>query len=147
MKGRFQVLLVVFLGGIVWSIFKVSTQPNLPEQQVSPSISRLVDLRTDDDVTLKRKRIYSELHWAGMRAVEDCDHDYPFPKSGTEIDQAKAQLALRAAHYKTQKAKYWHEVIVRNKIDRNAAEAIDAEGSEKRWPLGNRPSSTTRPER
>lgn len=116
-------------------------EPPKPVLEFGPGPGTPAATRPVDAATAGRMSIYAQLHWAGMLASEAAGERFSLDNLPTDPDSLRSHLASREAAYNAARAKNWHAVIVRNKIDRKEAEAIYEEGSRSRWPVGDRPEN------
>lgn len=81
-----------------------------------------------------RREIYQANWRAGMKASRQADSEYPFTQ--IPADASAQYLEKRKLLYDTVKAEGQNTVMSRYGINQKQLDAIDQEGGERKWPLG-----------
>lgn len=83
----------------------------------------------------KRREVYGELYRAGMLATFEADRRVPTATKVGDADEFVAAQREHVAVYEAAKRENRRKVLAKYRLSGEQAEAIDAEGVERHWPL------------
>ena len=108
-----------------------------PDEVRKPPTQEVSDNDVIRGLTQKvRRQIYRAAHVAGMSASNIADMRFPLTAVPRDPDAAKRHLAEHRKLYQKLDLQGDRAIMNRFKIDRAQLDAIEKEGDEKKWPLG-----------